>query len=493
MTGVNDDPVPPSGFNGDTSIVAATGTPETVTVPAFTDADANDTLTYTYAVTLNGAAVTPAPTWLTVDSTDLVFTVGTPPANTLATGVDSAAYVVTVTATDSQSATATVQFTVTVTRTANAIPTVTAVTGTATEGLNGAAGASAIPNLLDNATDADTGDTLTVSRYTAGSDINMGAQTAGNNLAGTHGMLNITAAGVVTYTPNDSLGAGDVTDTFLFEVADNRGGRSAPATLTITVTGVNDSPVPPSGFNGDRSIVASATAGTPETVTVPAFTDPESDTLTISHAVTLNGAAVTPAPTWLTVDSTGLVFTVSTPPATTTTGDYEVTVTATDGTSTPATFQFTITVTGSAATNTKPVAPAIPNQTATEGMAFRFVVPAFTDADGDTLAYRVTGRPFWLNFDATTRTLSGTPRGRGCSHHHPHRYRHGRWHPQPDIRPGNLHPDGGAGQQCACGTPHSQPDGNSGRNVQLRGARVHGCGWRHPGLHGCRPSFLAEL
>ena len=236
---------------------------------------------------------------------------------------------------------------------ANAIPTVTAVTGTATEGLNGAAGTSAIPNLLDNATDADTGDTLTVSRYTAGSDINMGAQTAGNNLAGTHGMLNITAAGVVTYTPNDSLGAGDVTDTFLFEVADNRGGRSTPATLTITVTGVNDSPVPPSGFNGDTSIVASATAGTPETVTVPAFTDPESATLTISHAVTLSGAAVTPA--WLTVDSTGLVFTVSTPPATTTTGAYEVTVTATDGTSTPATVQFTITVTDSAApTNAAP-------------------------------------------------------------------------------------------------------------------------------------------
>ena len=508
ITGVNDDPVPPSGFNGDTSIVAATGTPETVTVPAFTDADANDTLTYTYAVTLNGAAVTPAPTWLTVDSTDLVFTVGTPPANTLATGVDSAAYVVTVTATDSQSATATVQFTVTVTRTANAIPTVTAVTGTATEGLNGAAGASAIPNLLDNAADADTGDTLTVSRYTAGSDINMGAQTAGNSLAGTHGMLNITAAGVVTYTPNDSLGAGDVTDTFLFEVADNKGGRSTPATLTITVTGVNDSPVPPSGFNGDRSIVASDTAGTPETVTVPAFTDPESDTLTISHAVTLNGAAVTP--TWLMVDSTGLVFTVSTPPATTTTGDYEVTVTATDGTSAPATFQFTITVTDSPAptnaapmvvgngidnmtitvgdvfnyaimtgatgdfhdtddttltyaltsvnpaapwmslttagvfggtavagtytvtvtasddetptpasitdtftltvapANNAPVAPTIPNQTVTVGAMFSFVVPAFTDPDGDTLTYTVADHPSWLNFDATTRTLSGT-------------------------------------------------------------------------------------
>ena len=398
ITGVNDDPVPPSGFNGDTSIVAATGTPETVTVPAFTDADADDTLTYTHAVTLNGAAVTPAPTWLTVDSTGLVFTVGTPPANTLATGVDSVAYVVTVTATDSQSATATVPFTVTVTRTANAIPTVTAVTGTATEGLNGAAGASTIPNLLDNATDADTGDTLTVSRYTAGSDINMGAQTAGNNLAGTHGMLNITAAGVVTYTPNDSLGAGDVTDTYLFEVADNKGGRSTPATLTITVTGVNDSPVPPSGFNGDRSIVASDTAGTPETVTVPAFTDPESDTLTISHAVTLNGAAVTPAPTWLTVDSTGLVFTVSTPPATTTTGDYEVTVTATDGTSTPATFQFTITVTDSPApTNAAPmvVGNGIDNMTITVGDAFNYAIMTgatgdFHDTDDATLTYALT-------------------------------------------------------------------------------------------------------
>ena len=92
----------------------------------------------------------------------------------------------------------------------------------------------------------------------------------------------------------------------------------------------------------------------------------------------------------------------------TATVDTDCTITASDGTNPASMVSFTITVTDSAATNTKPVAPTIPDQTATVGAMFRFVVPAFTDADGDTLAYTVAGRPSWLDFDATTRTLSGT-------------------------------------------------------------------------------------
>ena len=67
--------------------------------------------------------------------------------------------------------------------------------------------------------------------------------------------------------------------------------------------------------------------------------------------------------------------------------------------------------------NTPPVV-AIPlaDQTATVGVSFTYVIPedAFTDADGDPLAYAAAtsngaGLPGWLTFTAATRTFTGTP------------------------------------------------------------------------------------
>ena len=127
----------------------------------------------------------------------------------------------------------------------------------------------------------------------------------------------------------------------------------------------------------------------------------DTDDATLTYALT----SVNPAAPWMSLTTAGVFG------GTAVAGTYTVTVTASDDeTPTPAsiTDTFTLTVAPKPATNTKPVAPAIPNQTATVGAMFRFVVPAFTDADGDTLAYTVAGRPSWLNFDATTRTLSGT-------------------------------------------------------------------------------------
>ena len=75
--------------------------------------------------------------------------------------------------------------------------------------------------------------------------------------------------------------------------------------------------------------------------------------------------------------------------------------------------------TGTIAANNPPVvATAIPDQSATVGVEFRYQIPAgtFTDADSDTLTYSAekdgTPRsplPTWLSFDPTTRTFSGTP------------------------------------------------------------------------------------
>ncbi len=68
-------------------------------------------------------------------------------------------------------------------------------------------------------------------------------------------------------------------------------------------------------------------------------------------------------------------------------------------------------------TNTPPVVAIPPvDQEATTGDLFTYVIPAdaFTDADGDPLAYTAAlsdgGRlPSWLTFDPATRTFTGTP------------------------------------------------------------------------------------
>ena len=56
---------------------------------------------------------------------------------------------------------------------------------------------------------------------------------------------------------------------------------------------------------------------------------------------------------------------------------------------------------------TPPVAPALPNQTATVGTPFSYVVPAFSGSP--TIVYQATGLPDGLTFDADSRTISGTP------------------------------------------------------------------------------------
>ena len=65
-------------------------------------------------------------------------------------------------------------------------------------------------------------------------------------------------------------------------------------------------------------------------------------------------------------------------------------------------------------TNRRPQAALRMRHTLEPGVPFTYTVPAFTDRDGDTLAYGATledgnALPSWLTFDAASRTLSGTP------------------------------------------------------------------------------------
>jgi hypothetical protein len=58
--------------------------------------------------------------------------------------------------------------------------------------------------------------------------------------------------------------------------------------------------------------------------------------------------------------------------------------------------------------NTAPVISGSPNQSVVAGETYRFT-PNASDADNDTLTFRVANLPSWANFNATNGTLSGVP------------------------------------------------------------------------------------
>jgi VCBS repeat-containing protein len=98
--------------------------------------------------------------------------------------------------------------------------------------------------IANNDTDADDGASLSVSSFRVGSTEGSGtAGTLGQALTGTYGQLTLNANGSYTYVANqaaaDALDANDTaTDVFNYTVTD--GTSSDTATITITVTGIND-------------------------------------------------------------------------------------------------------------------------------------------------------------------------------------------------------------------------------------------------------------
>lgn len=59
--------------------------------------------------------------------------------------------------------------------------------------------------------------------------------------------------------------------------------------------------------------------------------------------------------------------------------------------------------------NAAPRAPTLSGQSAYAGAAWAYAIPAFQDANNETLTYTVSNRPAWMTFDAATRRLSGVP------------------------------------------------------------------------------------
>lgn len=191
-----------------------------------------------------------------------------------------------------------------------------------------------------------------------------------------HGALTGTAPNL-TYTPAaDYFGA----DSFTYTANDGTT-SSAPATVLITVTPVNDGPrvanqLPDVEYDeGDEVWISLAGA----------FMDPESDPFSVSVSATL--------PSGVVYNSAGNVILSTGPLGSTTAGIYTITLTATEvGTLLTATQQFTLTVHN---VNQDPIGSNTPLQDRTddEGDAISFsVAAAFDDPDpDDVLTFSLTG------------------------------------------------------------------------------------------------------
>ncbi len=201
---------------------------------------------------------------------------------------------------------------------------------------------------------------------------------------------------------NDHVGNLDVKVT-----ATDISNASVSDVFTVTVVNTNDVPTVANAI-ADQN----ATEDAAFSFTVPAntFADVDAGDSLAYSATLADGSAL---PTWLSFNVTTRNF--SGTPLNANVGSIDVRVTATDGAIASASDTFTLTVANS---NDAPtLANAIADQSATEGTAFSFTVPANTFADvdtGDSLVYNATLQdgsplPSWLSFDAETREFSGTP------------------------------------------------------------------------------------
>ena len=184
---------------------------------------------------------------------------------------------------------------------------------------------------------------------------------------------------VVTYTPNTNYNG---SDSFTFTVSDAEL-TSTPATISITVTAVNDAPT---------AAVQSASGNEDEAQEITlAGNDADGDALTYALATnpsngtsTLIGNVVTYTPNTNYNGSDNFTFTVS---------DAEYTSSA-------ATVSITV-----ASVNDLPVILSTPSLDALDGSLYEYSI-SVNDVDEDVVAITATG-PNWLIVD--NGTLSGTP------------------------------------------------------------------------------------
>jgi Ca2+-binding RTX toxin-like protein len=338
-------------------------------VPAGTFSDPDgDVLAYT-ATSGNGS---PLPTWLKFNAATQTFS-GTPPLNF------NGNISLTVTASDPSGLKASDTFVLTVNPVEDEATGSIAVTGMVAEG--GTVGVDV------NVTDVDGAITGTTYQWQISSD-------------GTDGWTNLSGATSSSYAiASDQSQVGK----YLRVVAtttDALGGTTAfTSAATVAIANVNDAPVVVAPI-ADQTIDEDS----PWSYTVPqgTFNDVDGNGLTFTTSE---------LPAWITFDPATQTFS-GTPPKNFN-GSLNLSVSAScNGLTVTDGFQLVV--------NAAPDAPiaTVPNQSqsCTEDAAWVYQVPAgtFIDPDGDALTYSATlagstSLPDWLEFNATTRTFSGTP------------------------------------------------------------------------------------
>lgn len=355
-----------------------------VPVATFADPDAGDTLTYR-ATLADGSAL---PTWLSFDAATRTFS-GTAPASAPASPLN-----LTVTATDAGGLSASTGFTLDITASANGAP----VAGQPLQSASvdeDTAFTYTVP--ADAFTDPDAGDTLVYTATLAdGSALPAWLQfdAATRTFSGTPGNGDVTgnaASLAIVVRATDPLGA------------------SAEQPLALQVRNVNDAPTVGASLPSQQVKEGEALAFA---LPSDAFADVDAGD-SLSLQASLAGAAL---PAWLQFDAATGTFSGLAPAGSA--GVLEVVVTATDGAGATASQSLQVVVApGTPATNNPPTVTAAPaDATATESAAWAYTLPAgtFTDPEGQALVYSATladgsALPSWVQFEAATRTFSGTP------------------------------------------------------------------------------------
>ncbi|WP_413700510.1 putative Ig domain-containing protein [Psychromonas sp. KJ10-10] len=189
--------------------------------------------------------------------------------------------------------------------------------------------------------------------------------------------------------------------------ADDGLGTPATDSFDLVIANTNDDPVVTNAIADQNATEDSIFSFTFASDT---FTDVDAGSVLTYSAQLSDGSAL---PSWLSFDADTRTF--SGTPLNADVGSLSIEVTADDGLGTPATDSFNLVIANS---NDDPVATnAISDQNATEDSAFSFTFTAdtFSDVDaGAVLTFSAqlsdgSALPSWLNFDADTRTFSGTP------------------------------------------------------------------------------------
>jgi VCBS repeat-containing protein len=372
VTGVNDAPVAAAdvGAGNEDSIITGN--------VAGNDADVDDGAVLSYALDAPVAGLTLNPDGsYSLDASNAAY-------QHLAQG-ETTDVIASYTVTDDQGATDTTTLTVTITGT-NDAPVAQPDSATTSEN------APVVINILANDSDVDDGAVLTVTGASAPNGQGL-ASIVDNQLQFSPG------------SDFDHLAQGETASVDVSYTVQDEHGAQSSATVSMLVTGTNDAPV---------AMAVTGSVGEDGTTTLAAnYTDVDtSDTHSVSVDTTgTQGSVVNNGDGTFGYTPNGAFESLGAGQSAT--DSFSYTVSDNHG----LTSTQTVTVTVNGAEDAPQLAATIGEQHVAEDTAWSFSVPSgtFIDPDaGDSLTYTAamgdgTALPGWLEFDAATKTFSGTP------------------------------------------------------------------------------------